>query len=272
MTRTATLLLAIALTAALAFLLACADPDTLELVGTVERETLELAAPISEVIVELTAAEGDRVEAGQIVARLDADVATAELRAHEAGRAAAQAMLTEAQRDFERQKELRESRVVAQQAYDAARRRRDEALALVAEKEARITQATKRLENLTLRTRSAGVVDQLPFELGERVPAGGVVAVIVAEETPWVRVWLPARAAAKAKRGSAVRVEVEGWDEPFTGTLQRVAHESELTPHYALTERESAHLVYESRISLDDAPVDLRPGLAARVRLVLPKG
>ena len=49
-----------------------------------------------------------------------------------------------------------------------------------------------------------------------------------------------------------------------------MARESEFTPHYALTERESAHLVYETRIAIDDAPDELRPGLPARI--VLPLG
>ncbi len=239
----------------------------IELAGTVERKVLELATPISEVITALPLAEGERVEAGQIVVQLDTEVAAAELRASEAANAAAAAALVEAEREFKRQAELRRSKVTSPQALDAARRKRDEALAQVAEKEARIAQAKKRLENLTVRAHAAGVVDQLPYEVGERAPAGGVVAVVTADDKPWVRIWLPARAVARIGSGSQAVVRVEGLAKPLRGTVTHVSREAEFTPHYALTERESAHLVYGSRIRLDDAPENLRAGLPARVRL-----
>ena len=245
------------------------DADT-ELAGTVERKMLELATPVSEVITELPVAEGERVEAGQLVVQLDDAVAGAELRAAEAAKAAAAAALVEARGEFKRQTELRRSRVTAPQALDAARRKRDEALAQAAEREARVAQAKKRLENLTIRAHAAGVVDQLPYEVGERAPAGGVVAVVMADAEPWVRVWLPARMVAQVGSGSKATVRVEGLERPISGTVTHVARESEYTPHYALTERESAHLVFGSRVRLDDAPEGLRAGLPARVRLELP--
>ncbi len=241
-----------------------------ELAGTVERKVLELATPISEVITELPLAEGERVEAGQIVVQLDTAVADAELRAAEAAKAAAGAALVEAEGEFQRQTELRRSRVTSPQALDAARRKRDEARAQAAEREARVAQATKRLENLTIRSHAAGVVDQLPYEVGERAPAGGVVAVVMADAEPWVRVWLPAREVARVGSGSKAIVRVEGFEKPLSGTVTHVAREPEFTPHYALTERESAHLVFGSRVRLDDAPDDLRAGLPAWVELERP--
>jgi len=256
---------------ALAVLLAGCDVAEVDLAGTVERRVVELAAPASEVIVELPVAEGERVAAGEVVVQLDTAVWEAELNAHQAGLAAARALLTEAQGEFARQEKLRKSRVSTEQALDAARRQRDEAVAQVAEKQARIAQAEKRLENLTLRAFAPGVVDQLPFEVGERVPAGGVVAVVVADEAPWVRVFMPARAVAKVEVGSPAEVRVAGLDDPLPGTVRYLAREPEFTPHYALTERESAHLVYESRVELDEAPEGLRAGLPAWVRLELPR-
>lgn len=245
-------------------LVGCAD-DTLHLAGAVERRALELGAPISEVIVELPLPVGSKVAAGEIVVQLDTEVAAAELRAGEAGLAAAQAALTEAEGEFTRTEDLRRSRVAAPQALDSARRRRDEALAVVAEREARLAQARKHLEDLTIRSHAAGVLDQLPFEEGERVPAGGVVAVVLAEQKPWLRVWVPARAVARLRPGAAANVRVEGIDATLSGRLEHVAGEPEYTPHYALTERESAHLVFEARVILDDAPAELRPGVSAWV-------
>jgi len=252
-----------------AFLAVGCGDEKLYLAGSVERTALELAAPISEVIVELPVAVGSKVQNGDVVVRLDTEVAEAELRAYEAAHAAALAGQVEADGEYSRAERLRRADVSTQQALDNAQRKRDEAFALVAEKMARIAQAKKRLRDLTITTFAGGVVDQLPYEVGERVPAGGVVAVVLADEKPWVRVWLPARAVARANPDTPVEVKVEGYDKELTGRLEDVSRESEFTPHYALTEREGAHLVYESRIVLEDAPADLRPGLTAQVRLVL---
>ena len=194
----------------------CKKSEMLQLAGTVERKTLELSAPISEVIVDILAEEGQRVEAGQIVVQMDIEVAQAELQAQESALAAAEALLVETEGEFKRQESLRKSRVASQKALDSAQRQRDEALALVNEKKARVLQAQKRLSDLTVTTRDSGIVDQLPFEMGERVPAGGVVAVVISDEEPWVRVWFPARAVSSIKLGTEAEVKVEGL-EPKPG-------------------------------------------------------
>ena len=249
-------------------LLGCGS-DELHLTGTVERKTIELAAPVSETVVEVKAQLGDRVQAGQVIVRLDTAVAEAELAAATAALAASEATQAETAKEFERISRLRKATVVAPKELDRARRARDESVAAVAERKARVAQASKRLEDLTIRSYADGVVDQLPFEEGERASAGGVVAVVLADENPWVRIWLPARAVSRAPREAAAQVSIEGLDQTLNGVLEDVSREPEFTPHYALTERESAHLVYESRIRLEDAPPDLRPGLPARVDLAL---
>lgn len=242
----------------------CSD-DQLDLAGVVERQVLELSAPRSELVVELPVALGSKVTTGQIVAQLDTRVSEADLLARQAALEAAHAALTETEGEFARQSKLRRSRVSTAQALDVARRRRDEARAAVAENEARITRAKKEVEDLTLRSPVDGVLDQLPFDAGERVPAGGVVAVVLADEAPWIRVWMPGRAVAQAGLGKRAWVKLEAYPEPFEGRISYVAHQSEFTPHYALTERESAHLVYSTRVKLENAPEGLRPGLVARV-------
>lgn len=248
----------------------CLDrDDEVALVGTVERKALEIAAPVSETIEEIQVELGDRVEAGQVLLTLDMQVASAELEAAQAAAEAALATLTEAQKELNRISGLRRAQVVSAQELDRARRAHDEAVASKAERAARVAQAEKRVRDLTIRSRLSGTVDQLPFEAGERSSAGGVVAVVVTDQAPWVRVWIPARVASRAPRGAPAKVFVEGLDGALDGVLEQVSQEAEFTPHYALTEEESAHLVYESRIRLDNAPGDLRAGLPARVELSL---
>jgi HlyD family secretion protein len=110
-------------------------------------------------------------------------------------------------------------------------------------------------------------VDQLPFERGERVPAGAVLAVVLSDEAPWVRVWIPETAVARVHAGTRARVRVDGVAGPLRGRVLDVAREPEFTPHYALTERDRVHLVYETRVLVEDGPAELRPGVPAEVEL-----
>ena len=262
------ILLTLVVTAAV---FACGGSDELELSGLLERRTLEVSAPISEIIVDLPVKVGDHIKKDSIIVQLDTEVVAAELRAHEAALSAARALLKEANGEFIRQDRLRKANISSTQAFDTAKRKKDEALSLAAEKEARIVQAKKRLADLTIRARVSGVLDQLPYEIGERVPAGGVVAVVIADDNPWVRVWLPARAVTRVNIGQAAKAKIEGLDSWIDGKVEHVSREPEFTPHYALTERESAHLVYETKVRLTDAKKNLPAGIPAQVIIPLKK-
>jgi HlyD family secretion protein len=255
--------------AALLLVLRAAADERLDLAGVVERRNVELLAPVPEEIVARPVVVGQEVARGQVVVTLNTEVAALELKAAEASRSAATAGLAATQQEFARISGLARALVSTGRDLDLARRARDEAEAALAERTARVAQARKRLKDMTVVSTVDGVVDQLPYEVGERVAAGNVLAVVLARDRPWVRVWMPARAAARLHAGAAARVAVEGLDGTFHGRLEDIGRTPEFTPHFALTERERAHLVYESRITLLDAPADLRPGMPATVTVEL---
>jgi HlyD family secretion protein len=205
------------------------------------------------------------VEAGQIVARLDDTLARAQRDAAAARLEAARAARQEAKGELARVRGLYRSRVASTQALDRARRAYEEAAARELEGQAGLAYAERRLADHTLTAPVAGVVDQLPFDVGERIPPGGVMAVLYADGPPWVRGWCPARLVALLSVGSEAEVRVHGLAETFPGRLVDLAREPEFTPHFALTERESEYLVYQARVEILNAPPGLRPGLPAEV-------
>lgn len=258
-----------------AIFLACRQPDEdVVLVGTVERTHAEVSAPISETILEVTAVRGERVVPGQVLARLDATLARAELAATEAVLAGARTGSLVAEQDWIRAQRLESESVASRQALDRARLTRAQAAAQLREAQARLEAQQKRLRDLTVVSPVSGVVDQLPFDPGERVPAGAVLAVVLADGPPWVRVWLPERALAGVGPGTPAEIRIDGLSTPRTGHVLDIGREPEFTPHFALTERERGHLVYESRVALDaDTEPPLRPGVPAEVtiRLAAPR-
>jgi HlyD family secretion protein len=255
---------------ALAFLAAACGPadGRVQLVGTVERTLVEVVAPVSEVVTELPVERGVRVEAGQVVARLDPTIVNVEVARAEAALAAARTGAGVADIELERVLELRRGNVASQRDADQARLVHDEAEARLREAKAVLAAARKHLRDLVLVSPVAGTIDQLPFERGERVPAGAVLAVVLSDDVPWVRVFVPETAVATVAAGTRARVRVDGVAATLEGHVLDVAREPEFTPHYALTERDRVHLVYETRVQIENAPAELRPGVPAEVELL----
>ncbi len=239
------------------------------LVGSVERTLVEVVAPISERLIGVAVRRGERVSAGQTLAILDPLLADADLAAAQAAEARARSSAVVASHDFARSRELRRRGVASEQDDERAELARDEAAAGLREASARLAATQKRLDDLVLKAPVDGVVDQIPFDFGERVPAGAVVVVILADGEPWVRVWLPERAIASVGTGTSAEVTIDGLASPLPGRVVDVAREPEFTPHYALTERERTHLVYETRVAIEGASATLRPGTPAEVRIPL---
>ena len=97
--------------------------DSVSLTGTVAAETeVNLAFRIDGRMVERLVNVGDRVKAGQVVARLDRTNEENGLRAARADLAAARARLTEARNNYQRQRELLQTGFTTRVRYDEATR------------------------------------------------------------------------------------------------------------------------------------------------------
>jgi HlyD family secretion protein len=247
------------------------NPEDLLLVGTVERTLVELTAPASEPIVSLDVQRGQRVSKGDTLVQLDKTYALAEVARAEANVAAARTAVFVAHEELERVQKMRRTSVASQQQLERAELSSDEAQARLREAEALAVAAEKRTRDLDLVSPVDGVVDQLPFDVGERVPVGSVLVVVLADGKPWVRVWVPETSYVWVLPGTPAEIQIDGIQGVLHGRVLDVARESEFTPHYALTERDRGHLVYETRVEIEDAPATLRPGMPARVQILAPQ-
>jgi HlyD family secretion protein len=247
------------------------NSEDLLLVGSVERTLVELTAPASESIVSLDVERGQRVSKGDVLVQLDKTYALAEVARAEANVAAARTAVFVAREELGRVQKMRRTSVASQQQLERAELSSDEAQARLREAEALAVAAEKRTRDLDLESPTDGVVDQLPFDVGERVPAGSVLVVILADGKPWVRVWVPETSYVRVLPGTPAEIRIDGIPGVLHGRVLDVARESEFTPHYALTERDRVHLVYETRVEIEDAPGTLRPGMPAQVRILAPE-
>ena len=122
-------------------------------------------------------------------------------------------------------------------------------------------------ERLHVAAPVAGVVDTLPFEVGERPRPGDVVAVLLTGEQPYARVYIPEPLRAGLRVGSPLRIAVDGIEQPLNGTIRRIASEASFTPYFALTERDRGRLSYITEVRMPDLPDRLPEGLPVQVLL-----
>jgi len=204
----------------------------------------------------------------------------------------AEARVETAKKELERTKELAANNFqpkstldARQNDYDSAVSARDAARATLAaslhgttpeeleQAAAAVDVAKAALEDITLEEKRytitapvGGIIDSLPYRLGERPPAGTTVIVMLRDGSPYARVYVPAAVRPEAKPGGMARIHVEGYDETFEGRVRMVADDAAFTPFFALTEYDRGRLSYLSKIDLVGAKAgDLPTGLPVQV-------
>jgi HlyD family secretion protein len=296
------------------------DAYDTEILGTLERDRLELVAESNEPIVEVLVREGDAVQAGATLlrqelgsmqARLDQATAArnvaerrlAELvkgpRAQEITEAraaleAARSVLETETSEFQRVQDLVSRKLLSQSALDQQRARRDSAAGTnkqatarlnlllegtrveeVEQAEAALKQAQAALVELetsaaryVIKAPRAGRIEAIPYKLGERPAAGTPLIVMLADGTPYARVYVPEPLRTKFLPGTRIHVRVDGRDAELNGVVRFVSAEAAFTPYYALTQEDRSRLSYLAEIDLEEsAAAEVPTGMPVQVQL-----
>lgn len=121
------------------------------------------------------------------------------------------------------------------------------------------------LDKLDIVAPRAGRIDALPYRLGDQAPVGAPLAILLAGDAPYARIYVPEPIRAGVRTGHKARVYVEGRDGPIAGTVRAIRSEPSFTPYYALIGEDAARLSYLAEVQLDAAAADLPAGLPVRV-------
>lgn len=97
-----------------------------------------------------------------------------------------------------------------------------------------------------------GIVEALPYKLGERPTAGRPVAIVLADGAPYARVYVPEPLRAQFVAGTKVQAAVDGKADKLNGTVRYISAEAAFTPYYALTQKDRSRLAFLAEITLDD--------------------
>lgn len=142
----------------------------------------------------------------------------------------------------------------------------DQARAAVREAEAELAQYEISVRRLLIRAPRAGVIEALPFKLGERPPTGAAVVVMLADGAPYARVYVPEPIRAWVKAGGQAQVRVDGVEEALAGQVRYISAQAAFTPYFALTQKDRSHLSYLAEVTLTDArAAELPAGIPVEV-------
>jgi RND family efflux transporter MFP subunit len=150
--------------------------ETVTLTGRIEaEEEVNLAFRVGQRMVERSVRVGDRVEPGQLVARLESTTFENAVQTARANLAAANAQLADARLEFERQQSMLERGVAPRAAFERATAARDTAAARVDAARAQLDTAREHLAFTELFADSGGSVTAVGAEPGEVVGAGQMI-------------------------------------------------------------------------------------------------
>ena len=145
----------------------------------------------------------------------------------------------------------------------------EQAAAALAGARAQVAELELSLARHTVHAPRAGVIDALPYELGERPPRGAPVAVLLAAGLPYARVFIPEPQRAAVKAGSAAIVRIDGSTRDWRGELRYVSSEAAFTPYYALNESDRSRLSFLAEIVLTEPEaLDLPTGMPVEVTML----
>lgn len=112
-----------------------------------------------------------------------------------------------------------------------------------------------------------GLIDSLPYRLGDQAPVGQPLAIMLVGDAPYARIYVPEQQRASLRVGDSVKVYVAGRDRAYAGRVRMLRSEPVFTPYYALIGDDAARLSYLAEVSLGKDAANLPAGLPLRVEL-----
>jgi HlyD family secretion protein len=248
--------------------------------GRIEATEVDIATKFYGRISEIYVDEGDKVKAGEVVARMDTESLKAQMREAEANVVKAKKQLSYAlailaqrksecllaKKNLMRSQRLYENNHISLEkldadrtAYEAAKAQSEAAEAEVANAEATIdaTKADKDklatdIEDSSLKTPINGRVQYRLAEPGEILPAGGKVLTVIDLTDVYMNVFLSTSDAGRLGIGADARIVLDTAPEyAVPAKVTYVASKAQFTPKEVETREERQKLVFRVKVAID---------------------
>jgi HlyD family secretion protein len=250
--------------------------------GRIEAEEVRVATKYAGRVVEVLVEEGDMVEAGQIVARMDtaeleaslakakADVAQAheEVAQAKAQIAQRESELTFAQQELDRASFLVQKGHVSKEHLDRRQTERDTAKAALEAARAHLASAERAIESAAAEARRIqtqidetalaaprrGRIQYRLAEPGEVLASGGQVATLLDLSDVYMTIFLPTVQVGRVFVGTEARIILDAAPEfVIPAKVSFVSAEAQFTPREVETRSEREKLMFRVKVKIDPA-------------------
>ena len=264
--------------------------------GRLEVQEIDVATKFPGRIAEVLVDEGDSVQVGQVVARMDSSSLNAQVREAEAqvqrarqGQVTAKALIAQrrseallAERDLERARALYVNANISAKDHDRARSAMDTAKAATTQAEAQSAEADAAiaaslaqkeriqvdLKDSVLTAPRSGRVQFRLAEPGEVLASGGKVLTLIDPTDVYMTVFLPAAEAGKIALGAQARITLDAAPNlVIPAAVSFVADKAQFTPKEVETRTEREKLMFRIKVKIDP---ELVKGHEAQVKPGLP--
>ncbi|TYP76003.1 efflux RND transporter periplasmic adaptor subunit [Aquimarina intermedia] len=224
--------------------------ETVAATGKIQPEVeVKLSSEVSGEIIDLPVTEGQQVNKGDLLVRINPDIIQSGLNRSQAallnvkaGLQQAEASLKEAQANYERNKALFDKGVISKaewdrsiSAYEVAEAAKQSAFYSVRSAQATVNEAMDNLDRTTIYAPMSGTISKLDVELGERVVgtqqmAGTEIMRVANLDNMEVEVDVNENDIVKIEVGDSTIVEVDAYlKKEFKGLVTEIANSAENT-------------------------------------------
>jgi RND family efflux transporter MFP subunit len=192
--------------------------------GTLKASQMAMVkARVAGELMDLVVREGDKVQAGQVIARIDPTEFQARERQAKQQADAAMAQVDIAQKQFDNNQALVAQGFISQTALQNSTATLNGAKATHMAAMAALDVTRKALEDTTIRSPISGQIAQRLAQPGERVALDGRVVEVVNLAQLELEAALPAADASLVRPGMKAQMKIEGMDDPVTAKVLRIS-------------------------------------------------
>lgn len=123
------------------------------------------------------------------------------------------------------------------------------------------------LQDYTIVATRNGILEHLPYHVGDRVAKDATVAIITTETVPYARIYVPEPYRVNITAGKKLTIHVDGIKSSYQGIVRWVATIPSFTPYYTLNGSDKARLVYLAEVVFPDSGRELPAGVPVQVEM-----
>ncbi len=250
-------------------------PDTsiIQTVGIIEAPEVNVTSRIAGRIAQLDLLEGDTVERGQVICRIeDVDIRN-QLAKARGDLVNATAALRNAQIAMDRNEKLYAEHVISTKDRDDARAALDSNRGAVAAAQANVQYYADQLNDTVIRSPIAGTVVSKNLEVGEWVTPGTPVITIDDLSTVWARVNLEETDLGAIRIGSPAQVTLPTHPPlVFSGQVMAIGQEGQFATETDVRRGRQDIRTFYVKVRLLQSSGQVKPGMTAEVAFPLNNG